>query len=437
MKTNHEQNVITQRLDILNARYEEFRENPDAKICLWLIQHDEMPMIESFFNLENTEHGNFPDLFLRFESAFEKADSYQRTLTNELFDFLQQEKQALENDGMDSSFLANLPARQADFFPLLSAFANAVPDLQDGSVVAWLSPEYVADYPAWEEWLAETLERGCPPKVRLMLACTEAEHTFSRLRSTFPKAFVTLVPKLDMPAAMRQLAASGDRNDPGTQYRIHFVEMGQAASSGNFEKMQSEGLKAVNVAQQQQGWEHLEVAAYVAMGNAMLREKSRHSECLQFFEKACQSADRAVKAGNPVGTVVLCQAMFAKGVAYLNVKDFEQAAQIYESIVPVSNEVKNGAFQTMEAWRMAGYCHEKDSRAQIAWDCNLAALDAAENLDEQIRTNSTLPYVGQALIRLSEALGKHQQLPQIRQKMEKWVGPNWETQTNHPKINYN
>jgi len=437
MKTNQEQNVITQRLDILNARYEEFRDNPDAKICLWLIQRDEMPMLEAFFNFENTEHGNFPDLFLRFESAFEKAEQYQRALFNEFQNFLQQEKEALENDGMDLSFLARLDFRQTSFLPALSAFGQAVPDFQDGNVVAWLSPEYVTDYTIWENWLVESLERGFPPKVRLMLACTAAEHTFSSLRATFPKAFVTIVPHLDMPAAIRQLAASGDRNDPGTQFRVHFVEMGQAASSGNFEKMQSEGLKAVNIAQQQLGWEHLEVAAYVAMGNAMLREKSRHSESLQFFEKACQSGNRAVQSGNPVGAVVLCQAMFAKGVAYLNVKEFGSAAQVYESIVPVSKEVKNGAFQTMEAWRMAGYCHEQGRQAQHAWDCNLAAFHTAEDLDEQIRTNSTLPYIGQALIRLSETLGKHQQLPQIRQKLETWVGPNWEAQTNHQKINQN
>ncbi len=437
MKTNQEQNVITQRLDILNARYEEFRENPDAKICLWLIQRDELPMLDAFFNVENTEHGNFPDLFLRFESAFEKAEQYQQVLSNELQDFLRQEKETLENDGMDSSFLANPAFRQTAFLPALSLFANAVPDLQEGSVVAWLAPEYVVDYTAWEDWLVESLERGFSPKVRLMLACTAAEHSFARLRATFPKAFVTIVPKLDMPAAMRQLAASGNRSDPGTQYRIHFVEMGQAATSGNFEKMQSEGLKAVNIAQQQTGWEHLEVAAYVSMGNAMLREKSRLSESLQFFDKACLSAKRAVQSGNPVGQIVLCQALFAKGVAYLNTKDFSQAAQVYESIVPVAEEVKNGTFQKMEAWRMAGYCHEQGRQSQHAWDCNLAALGVAEALDEQIRVNSTLPYIGQALIRLSETLGKHQQLPQIRQKMETWVGPNWEAQTNHPKINHN
>jgi hypothetical protein len=199
--------------------------------------------------------------------------------------------------------------------------------------------------------------------------------------------------------------------------------------------MQSEGLKAINIAQQQQGWEHLEVAACVSMGSAMLKEKSRHAESLQLFEKACQSGQRAMQSGNPVGAVVLCQALFAKGVAYLNVKEYGTAAQVYESIVPVAKEIKNGAFQTMEAWRMAGYCHEHGHRMQHAWDCNCAALDAAEDLDEQIRANSTLPYVGQALIRLSETLGKHQQLPLIRQKMETWVGPNWETPTNHPKIN--
>lgn len=86
---------------------------------------------------------------------------------------------------------------------------------------------------------------------------------------------------------------------------------------------------------------------------------------------------------------------------------------------------------------MAGYCHEQGRQAQHAWDCNLAAFHTAEDLDEQIRTNSTLPYIGQALIRLSETLGKHQQLPQIRQKLETWVGPNWEAQTNHQKINQN
>lgn len=437
MKPVKEQNVITQRLDILNACYEEFRENPDAKVCLWVVRHDELSLVEAFFNLENTEHGNFPDIFLRFDTAFTKAAPYQRALSDEFSAFLNLEKEALEQEGADVSFLNNPALRQPDIFSALSAFAAAVPDLQNGHIVARLAPDDVADYAAWEDWLAESLARGFSPKVRLMLVCTEKEHDFSRLRAAQPKSVVTFVPNLDMPGAMRQLAASGGQRDPGTQYRIHFVEMGEAAAVGNFEKMQAEGLKAINIAQQQQGWEHLEVAAYVAMGNAMLQEKTRHAESLQFFEKACQSGQRAVQSGNPVGGIVLCQALFAKGVAHLNDKNFDAAAKVYESVVPVSKEVKNGAFQTMEAWRMAGYCHEQGRRTQNAWDCNHAALEAAEGVDEQVRASSTLPFIGEALIRLSETLGKHQQLPQIRQKMEAWAGPGWESRTIHPKVNHN
>lgn len=434
MKTVQNQNVIAQRMELLNARYEEFRDYPIARICLWLIQPDELPMIEAFFQVENTEHGNFPDLFIRFESAFENPDQYQRALSEEFAAFLNEEHEQAEQDGADAAFLTNPRLRQLPILSALSDFAQAVPDLQEGNVVAWLTPEYVRDYAAWENWMADALAQGFPPKVRLMLAGTAEEHGFANLRAKHGSSFITIIPNLDMPAAMRQLAASGDRNDPGTQYRMHFVDMGQAAATGNFEKMQSEGLKAILIAQQQPGWEHLEVAAYVAMGNAMLREKARHAESLDFFEKACLSAKRGVQSGNPAGPIALCQALFAKGVAHLNAKEFELATQTYEAIVPVSAEIKNGVFQTVEAWRMAGYCHEQARRSQNAWDCNMAALDAAELLDEQIRANSTLPYVGTALVRLSETLGKHRELPQIRQKMETWVGPDWETTTRQTNV---
>ncbi len=78
---------------------------------------------------------------------------------------------------------------------------------------------------------------------------------------------------------------------------------------------------------------------------------------------------------------------------------------------------------------MAGFAYTKSGNSKGAWACNWSALEAAASLDAEVRRNSTLPYVGQALLELAGTLGYFEQEETVRQRMVAYVGADWERKT--------
>jgi ATP phosphoribosyltransferase regulatory subunit HisZ len=106
-------------------------------------------------------------------------------------------------------------------------------------------------------------------------------------------------------------------------------------------------------------------------------------------------------------------------------KEYTDAAALYQAAVQPATGTKD-ALSLLEAWRMMGACLEHSKAYREAWECNQNALDAGEQLDSTLRPNTTLPYVGQALLRLSPQLGKHEEDEPLRRRMAALCGADWE-----------
>ncbi|HMY38478.1 MAG TPA: hypothetical protein PK011_04065, partial [Marinagarivorans sp.] len=53
-----------------------------------------------------------------------------------------------------------------------------------------------------------------------------------------------------------------------------------------------------------------------------------------------------------------------------------------------------------EAWRMAAFCSERLNQTERAWEQANFALAVGKNMAPEIRAQSTLGFVGQAMLRL-------------------------------------
>jgi hypothetical protein len=67
-----------------------------------------------------------------------------------------------------------------------------------------------------------------------------------------------------------------------------------------------------------------------------------------------------------------------------------------------------------------------------SWSCGHAALDAGGQLDEGMRAASTLPFVGQGLLRLTQRWSHGSQVDAVRARMTALLGPDWETRAPQP-----
>ena len=82
----------------------------------------------------------------------------------------------------------------------------------------------------------------------------------------------------------------------------------------------------------------------------------------------------------------------------------------------------------LEAWRMAGWCHEQAGADRDAWRCGQLALEAGDRLPAGQRERSTLPWVGQMLLRLLERHydrdDRHGDM--VRSRLDGMIGTGWQ-----------
>ncbi len=419
-------NPITQRLDIVTSHWLEFAANPKARVCRWVAEPDEVDMLLAFVKVENANEAQTNDLFIRFRTPFGKAETYSRSLVAELGKEWEAHQNFLPKNGQPRPWSpSNHPSGTAapqHFLNNFETFSRQFPNFE-GLAVAVISPDENEAPDKLAAWLESALQKGIPQRLRLMLIDGSNSPAFEGIASAFPDEILSIRPNLDMPAAMRQIAATGDPKNPGVQFRKLFTELTQQAAKGNLEAMNRLGESAVSLAVRED-WMYLQVATYIAMATGYIG-KSQTNQALAVYDKAISAASAAWKTGDPLGAKLLAQALIGKGSILLGKKDYPAAAEIYKAAVAPAS-TPDDAMNLMEAWRMAGFCHLMNKELREAWDCNQHALEAGDLLDENLRPNSTLPYVGQALLRISEKLGLPEQEDEaIHRKMSASCGQDW------------
>src|SRR5690606_40004925 len=84
------------------------------------------------------------------------------------------------------------------------------------------------------------------------------------------------------------------------------------------------------------------------------------------------------------------------------IRDFHVTG-VQTCALPISQaaEQRDDLFLSLDSWRMASFCMERNKDEKQAWDYAKQSLDISRRMDAQQRSQSTLPFLGQAMIRLS------------------------------------
>jgi hypothetical protein len=168
----------------------------------------------------------------------------------------------------------------------------------------------------------------------------------------------------------------------------------------------------------------MQVVIHMALGAAYLGAK-KNAEALACYRSAGVAGAAAAAQGDPSGPKLVLQSKLAEGAAMVSDEQHAEAAKVYEEAAVLA-EQQQDYLMTIESWRMAAYCHEVGKQLEPSWRCGHAALDAAEHLDAAERSTSTLPFVGQGLLRLVPEENP-ERAKAIRERMQQLIGPEWET----------
>jgi hypothetical protein len=286
-------------------------------------------------------------------------------------------------------------------------------------VVAVLTPDRIHKTADWQAWL-HRLMRALPAGVRVMVIDDSLFPKLNDLAKAEPVAVQTIEPRLNMPAAYLELARGVGKGGPGVSFRLNFVALAQAAGTGDLAKVKQLATAALGIAQQQ-GWPQMQAVVQMTMASALVGAK-KSTEAIACYRNA--AAVMAAQPNDPAAPKIILQSKLSEGAALVSDGKHPEAAKVYEESAALA-EQQNDFLMGMESWRMASYCHEVSKQIEPGWRCGNKALDAAAKMDADLRASSTLPFVGQGMLRLAKGADE-EFAAQVRARMTELAGPDWE-----------
>jgi tetratricopeptide (TPR) repeat protein len=135
------------------------------------------------------------------------------------------------------------------------------------------------------------------------------------------------------------------------------------------------------------------------------------------YDMATQGEEKQIPGCNKLRL----QAKISEGTCLFTAGHFEEAAQAYDQAAQIAEQQKD-LLMSLEGWRMASFCMERKKDNQQAWEHGKKALAVGRLMDAQQRPNSTLPFLGQALLRISPS---SQVTRQVKITFEDLLGEGW------------
>jgi hypothetical protein len=171
-----------------------------------------------------------------------------------------------------------------------------------------------------------------------------------------------------------------------------------------------------------QGWPHLAGVIHFFMGSLLL-QLGRNVDAYHRFVGVDSAGQKMEEGGEPAGKKIRVQGRLAAGTALLQEKAYPQAAQVYQDTAPIAAAADDKRAE-LDCWRLASYCYELAGDRGRAWSAGAQGLQLAGTLDEEIRRTSTLPYLGEGMLRLTSdpRLGD---APSIEKRMTSLLGRDW------------
>jgi tetratricopeptide (TPR) repeat protein len=427
------QNAIDRRLDRLSAFWEEFTEDPDARLLRWLVTSDEMQIVRGFVEQQRSGAGNLPDLFLLIEAPFDEDRRYGITLRQELIKLYDDLK---ADDNLRQDLLAEnvslgwvcpgLTHGASDMAAFLEACASFCEYYESAMVHLALAvlPERISHPSAWRDWWIALLRHDVPHRLRFTVLDSVEAPVLDGLAAAEPTLVRTVTPKLDMAGAVEELVREAGGTGPGVMFRKHFIALTNAAAKRNLAEAEQAASAALQIAVAQK-WLDQQVVIHIALGAAYF-SAGKSAEAIARYREAGRSAADMVSQQNPVGPTLLVQSRLSEAAVLVGEKQYHAATQVYKEAAALASQEKSFLL-ALEGWRMSGYCHEMAGDIDAAWRSGCQALEIGELLDDKVRPDSTLPYVGQGLLRLTRHSSYSNRAPEVRQRLTELVGADWET----------
>lgn len=420
------ENPIQKEIEKLTQHWLLFADG-DHAILHWLVKSTNIPLVNAFIKSKEQYDKENREWFIQLGVEFRDKSSFAGDLATELNRLVEEGLEDLTKDGLSNDWTKTDVRETQSGFHALFLSCDELLRISGKSLdylTLVVTPIAVKKPKEYAQWWALACKihreyREWGPKLKL-LVLDGAEKPF--LLQTFADntdVALSQMPPLDFNGATRAVAEQANDGSDSGNFRVHLVDMNNAIIEQNQKTLEDASVKALAIAEKNE-WMDMWATVLMTRGGGWLNFKI-FDKAAKDYRQAQKIAAQGIEMQTPGCDKLLLQAMLFEGTAYFMANYFEHAAQAYQNAAKKAEELKD-EWIGLEAWRMASLSMERNKQNDIAWQYATQALAIGREMKPEVRTQSTLAFVGQAMLRISP---NGQVKSEVKNAFDRMLGEEW------------
>lgn len=427
-------NPIQRELEKLNEQWEEFISSK-LPILRWHFAADDMDLAFGFIKTKEQLDEKNPELFIHLHAEFHSVETFSYALAEEMNQMIAEGIADAELDEAESQSPAttihdwtppDLTDCRTGYNALFRSCVHALQAFEDyvHYLVIIITPTAVKNRDAYTEWWRNCCEINSryqwPDSLKIVFFDIEKESPLATLAREKQQHMHSMDAPVDMNAAIQGVLKEADDGSPHAAFRKITVDLQKAVGKQDKAAMEKLSSTAIALAQEHH-WLDMWVVTLLTRAAGYLGFQA-YDLALADYRNAQIISAQGEQENVPGCNKLQLQARVCEGTCLFSAGRFEEAANAYAQGAQLA-ETQQDSLMTLEGWRMASFCMERAGYKKIAWEYGMKALDTGSKMEEQERAHSTLPFLAQALLRISPNGDMDQH---IKQRFNQLLGDDWQ-----------
>lgn len=418
-----EQNPITHRIELMRLQWKDTVQDTTANLVRWLIQPDELKMVQAFCDLEQGEMAALPEMFLTLQTPFSSIDTYGDDLLVEWIsrfeDNSQIEEAAKRGMNVTWDFQKYKKKGGSVFESILEHIQTCFPEFEECFCV-YLNPTQCNSVTSFAKWIKVQLEH-LPPRIRIIVHDYIGHEQFNSLMQS--KRQVNIIPDLQMGNALQEVInQQANPNDHHAQFTKCILQMAEAAKQKDVQALNKFGELSLHHASKTK-LNAMYLSAYMCWG-LNLQLLKYYAESFEKYNTGIALAERVInEEGDETCMSVLIQLHSFKAANHIHLKEYDEGVIEYEIMALLSKEFKQPMMQ-MEAYRMAALYAPKSSHSRKLIPFLTDAFHCGKTLPNESLLYSQFPILSKELYEMTSVI-QPELGDEIHQKMTSLIDENW------------
>jgi tetratricopeptide (TPR) repeat protein len=405
-------NPVQQELEKLDEQWEDFISS-QLPVFHWYFSPDDIQLGLTFIKAKEQLDEKNPELFIHLHSEFLASDAFGRALAEEMNHMIED---GIADAGLAEAHENALPSTThqwskpelndctTGFNCIFRSCTQALASFGDyvHNIVLVITPSRIKNPTQYTQWWAECCNihsrYDWPKSLKLVVFDTDRNSALSTLAHEQPTHIHSVEAPVDMAAAIQAILREVDDGSPNAKFRQHTVDLQKAVGKRDKSAIDSLSAAAIALAEQHH-WLDMWVVTLLTRAAGYLSLKT-YDVALKDYRNAQVIAAQGEQENVPGCDKLQLQAMVCEGTCLFSAERFDEAAIAYAKGAQLA-EQQQDLMLTLEGWRMASFSMERMKDKNQAWDYAIKAVEAGRKMNEEQRPQSTLPFLGQALLRLS------------------------------------